>query len=380
MFQNNEKRSWQNDTRQIEKGETIDRQSSLQIISEKRERNYGIDILRGISMLMVCILHIMNHGGILKNVIFGTSQFDVAWFFEIACFSAVNCYALISGFVGGSSKFKLSNLVYLWLQVAFLNGTISIGFAVFQGNLEPKVLLEFLPVLTRRFWYFNAYFGLFFLMPVLNAAIHFSKKRVLGFCLIGLFVLFSVVGYFRDLFQLEDGYSLIWLSYLYLVGGYISKYKPFAKIKTYLVVVFAALCILGPWVLKFWKNRDFFGYLCPAHVLFAVALLEIFSRIRIKTGVGKKMISFFASTSFGVYIIHDQKDIRGLLKFEKYTEYNAVKLALAILGTALAIYLACSAIDFLRLLLFKLIRVKPLLQKIESKIKNKLQRENYVSE
>lgn len=358
----------------------MDNQSSLQTNATKPERNYGIDILRAVSMFMVCVLHVLLHGGILPNVEFGTGQYNVAWLFEILCYAAVNCYALISGFVGFRSKFKVSNLVYLWLQVVFFNVFIAVGFAAFEGTMTPKLLLEFFPVFLKRYWYFSAYFGLFFLMPALNAAINFTNKRVLGFCLIILLVLFSVVGYFKDVFVLDSGYSLLWLAYLYLAGGFISKYRPFAKIKTWLLILFAAGCILFVWVLKVWKNRDFFGYLSPAHVLFAIALLELFSRVKIKTKGGKIVVSFFASTSFGVYIIHTQRNIWSRLIFSQFAEYHPALLALAVVGTALAIYLACTGIDYLRLLLFKLLHVKPLLQKIESKIINKFQRGNHVSE
>lgn len=347
---------------------------------EKMERNYGIDILRAISMLMVCILHVLLHGGILNKVTFQTGQYNVAWFLEILCYAAVNCYALISGFVGVRAKFKLSNLAYLWIQVAFCNGIIALGFDLIQGTFSPKTLLEFFPVYMNRYWYFTAYFGLFFLMPILNAAIHSVNKRTFKICLLCLFISFSVVGNYKDLFQLNSGYSLLWLAYLYLVGGYVFKYKPCAKIKTYWLILFACGCILSVWLLKVWKNRDFFGYLSPAHVLFAIVLLELFSRVKVKTKGERIVVSFSASTSFGVYILHTQKNIWQYLIFEKYAGFNPFLLAFAVVGTALAIYLLCSALDYLRLLLFKLFHVKPLLQKIESKIINKFQRGSHVSE
>ena len=254
-------------------------QPAQALSSERGERNYGIDLLRVVSMFMVCVLHVLGLCGILPNVKFSTGQYAAAWFLKIACYGAVNCYALISGFVGYRSKFKLSNLAVLWLQVALTGGLIAVGFAAYHGTLQPSVLLEFLPIWMKRYWYFTAYFGLFFLMPILNAGINAIDKRVFEACLVCLFILFSVVCYFKQLFQLDDGYSMLWLAYLYLVGGYIAKYKPFTKIKSRWLILFAICCILGTWILKAWKNRDFYGYLSPAHVLFAVALLELFSRI-----------------------------------------------------------------------------------------------------
>ena len=67
-------------------------------------RNYGIDLLRIISMVMIQILHILGNGGILNASIGAPVRNNVAWFLEIASYCAVNCYALISGYVGYGRK------------------------------------------------------------------------------------------------------------------------------------------------------------------------------------------------------------------------------------------------------------------------------------
>lgn len=77
-----------------------------------QERNYGIDFLRIISMFMIVILHILGNGGILASVQIGSSNYHLAWILEIASYCAVNCYALISGYVGIYSVHKYSNIFY----------------------------------------------------------------------------------------------------------------------------------------------------------------------------------------------------------------------------------------------------------------------------
>ena len=88
-------------------------------LSVKRERNYGIDLLRMVSMILVAVLHVLGQGGVISEAGKHTpfNAYKVAWFLEIAAFCAVNCYAAISGYVGIKSKFKYSNIIYLWLQV-----------------------------------------------------------------------------------------------------------------------------------------------------------------------------------------------------------------------------------------------------------------------
>lgn len=59
-----------------------------------RKRNYGLDLLRIISMCMVFTLHILGQGGILSAVTPYTVNYRVAWLLEICSFGAVNCYGL----------------------------------------------------------------------------------------------------------------------------------------------------------------------------------------------------------------------------------------------------------------------------------------------
>ena len=83
------------------------------------KRNYGIDFLRILSMLFVLLLHILKQGGILSALDKLSLGYNLAWFIEVCAYCAVNCYALISGFIGYGSKHKYSNIINLYIQTAF---------------------------------------------------------------------------------------------------------------------------------------------------------------------------------------------------------------------------------------------------------------------
>ncbi|MDE6723424.1 MAG: hypothetical protein K2J55_04430, partial [Eubacterium sp.] len=63
------------------------------------KRNYGIDLLRIVCMIMVPVLHVLGHGGLLEGAEILSVKYEFVWFLEAAAFCAVNCYALISGYV-----------------------------------------------------------------------------------------------------------------------------------------------------------------------------------------------------------------------------------------------------------------------------------------
>lgn len=121
-----------------------------------KTRNYGIDFLRMISMIMIVMLHTLGHGGILRSVSFLSVHYQIAWLLEVIAFGAVNTYAMISGFVSVDSHFKISNILILWLQVLFYGILINTVFFFLlpesrntsgwiQGTLSghPKRILVF---------------------------------------------------------------------------------------------------------------------------------------------------------------------------------------------------------------------------------------------
>ena len=73
------------------------------IKKRKREHHYGLDLLRIISMFMIVITHVLGKGG-LRSSVAGVGESDsyfvVTWVIQVLVYGAVNCYALISGYVG----------------------------------------------------------------------------------------------------------------------------------------------------------------------------------------------------------------------------------------------------------------------------------------
>lgn len=94
------------------------------------ERNIGIDLLKIVSMLMIVTLHMLGHGGVLDDMPPMSRCYQVAWLIEIACYGAVNCYALASGFL--TARCNIRKLMELWLQVMFYSLLITIELGVYS--------------------------------------------------------------------------------------------------------------------------------------------------------------------------------------------------------------------------------------------------------
>ncbi len=327
-------------------------------------------------MLMICMLHTLGQGGILNNVKDYTPAGEIFWFMEIACFGAVNIYALISGYVGQSGKVKYSNIISLWLQVAFYTVTITV-ISVAVGWVEPGVdvfLRAAFPVFFSQYWYFTAYFCMFFFIPLMNFLINSAPRKTLVFAFSAVMVLFSVGDSImqHSAYGLGNGYTVLWISVMYMVGAYIHKYHKNDKPKPLmwlLVYLGSTLITLASRYLihalrgvgyTFFGEKFLVKYISPTIVLAAVALFNLFRTLKVG-GVASKIIGAISPMTFGVYIIHEHVILNKHVLANRCVPFLENPLAVSVifvLLTALAIYVLCSVIDFLRIQLFKLIRVK----------------------
>ena len=337
-----------------------------------KERSYGLDLLRIVSMLLVVVLHLLGVGGVLEVAVAGSWRYLAAWGLEASALCAVNCYGLLSGYVGYGSRHPIHRLRATWVQVAFWCALLTWGVGYyFEGSLSfPQILFPLLPVLTGQHWYFTAYFGLYFLMPYLDGMLTGLDRVETKRLVLILMVLFTALPLFAkgDLFATKVGYSLIWLTVLYLLGACVKKLGPGCRPGWQYLLAYlscALLALIGklgggilPAVLPFgnWGDR-LLAYTSPFILGSALALLLLFRQWEIRRMTVRKLITFFAPLSFGVYIIHTNGMLwKHLLVGHMgwMAALPAPLLPLAVLGVAVAVFLSCALLDWLRLRLFTL--------------------------
>lgn len=362
--------------------------TTKQISSTPATRNYGIDALRILSMFMVLVLHVLGAGGVLAAAKPFSASYITAWTLETLAYCAVNCYGLISGYVGIHSKFKYTNLALLWLQVLIYSVVGTLIFYLIDpdsvGGL--RLLYSFFPVSKNYFWYFSSYFGLYLFIPLLNRVINGLNVRQAKFLCLSIVLVFSVLPTVMnfDPFATKGGYTVFWLMLLYILGACIRKFDLLAKVKTVTLAVGYLLAVAASVGLKLFLNADIFpilanflsedsliSYTAPTILFCGISLLIIFSRFNHLPNWSVRGISFFAPVAFGVYIIHSVEHINALLfkddRFGLLADYHPVLMVLAVLLSACAIFIVCALIDGLRLLLFKKLRIKQRLLKLEDK-------------
>lgn len=350
-----------------------------------KERKYGIDLLRMILMLMVVVLHVLGKGGVLNATQIRTANYYTAWLLEISCYCAVNCYALITGYVYYHSKYRISSMLLIGIQALFYSTIIYIlSWIISPASFSRGLVLNALfPVARETHWYLSSYAGLFLLIPALNAAIDAFSLRQTKYFLLLSFIGFSLAPTFlmHDPFKLNNGYSTLWLVYMYLIGGFVHKFHFDAFISKKKAFLFFAVCIAMTAIFKFtveeitifiFGNEKFskllIRYVSPTILFAGLSLFLVFLHINPKPALCR-FIGILSPAAFGVYLIHCHPVIFELFedRFTFLNDLHQLFMPLGVLAVALGIYLPCLMIDYLRLKIFQKLSVKAFLNRLENK-------------
>lgn len=344
------------------------------------QRNYGIDLLRIVSMLYVVMLHVLGLGGITKAAQMGSAQYYFSWFWEMWVYCAVNIFGLISGYVGYTSEkrpYRYENYIVLWLQVVMW-GVMLTGFSYCINPVSFSVsglLRKCLPITTNIYWYFTAYSALFFVIPFLNRALQNSSRESLFRLSVFLVTFFSVYSTLGDRWRLVRGFSFLWLVVLYILGASMKKCGFLERVSQKTVCFGIIVCTLISWLCKLFENK--YGlllgnslveetYLTPTHLISAMLHLRLFSKLQLRSWL-TKLVKFAAPGAFAVYLLncHDVV-MNGMLvdKFAQFSGESLVLLTLRVMGFSIAFVVASILLDYFRQLLFKWLNIKEMARRI----------------
>ena len=347
-------------------------------------RSAGLDLLRLLAACGIIMIHVLGQGGALYTD--NPTAELVPWFFGALSYGAVDCFALISGYVGQGRRVRFASLASLELQTLLYSVGIT---AVLQLLSHGRIWLGFrdvFPTLTLRYWYFSAYTALFCLTPFLNRALASLERRPLLLCSLGLVLVLSLADTTssRDPFALEGGFCTLWLLALYLLGGFLGRFRPLDRLPGWaLCLIWLFTLVLG-WLIRYFHVEPLealaAGYTSPFTVLGACCLIALFSRLRLRRCGGT--ITWLAGSSFALYVIHAHPrfsswllagSLSGILTLSSPEQVGRILLRVGLVAGV------CLLIDLPRRLIWRLLRVPERLSRLEERLRGRFIREEVTS-
>lgn len=283
------------------------------------KRQYGLDFLRIIAMLLITAFHYVAYSQVLYNP-------DLTGYNQVlfSCVSAlfvcaVNLFVLITGYFSCEKKINFKRMLMLWVHVVLV-GIVLLAIATIflEQPFKITTLIKTLfPVSTMHYWFFTMYVLLVFASPIINLLLsHLAERQHKMLCITGFFVLsvFFVTNPFIDAeYYIADARGIVWLSYLYIVGAGFRKYDwKLSKANNVLAIffVYAILVTLQFFKVSAIRNCQLLDSNSVLAFLLSVLLFSLFKDIDFKRAKTQKIISKLSACSFMIYIIQEHDAIR----------------------------------------------------------------------
>ena len=299
-------------------------------------------------MILIIMHHFAVHGiGQVNNPILdGGHDFLINLNYVFYEFSisygklGVDVFILVSAYFLSNSNFKIKKLFKIIAQVFTYSTLIYIiAFIINPSIFSVNSLLgSIFPIIGGQYWFVSGYVILYIFSPVLNRLIKLLSKNL---HIIIILILMVVFFFFNN--------QILFFFVLYLIASYIRKYD----IKTFNKQWFATTLFLASFISLPLTKILFKIDLCfvdsPLVVICAVSMFYMFKNIK---NIGNsKFINAIASTTFGIYLLHDNPYVRKWLWNDVINSKSIYQSNFYILFSiliVLIVFCICSITDYIK--------------------------------
>ena len=341
-----------------------------------QSRNYGLDILKFISMVYVVILHSFGEGGIIDGCSGFRLVIALLAFFWTS--SAVDIFALVTGYVSYTDVYKPLNrkrIFDMWFQVVFYGLVITAVFNLFfPDKVKPSnYFISVFPLFNNEYWYYTSYFLVYLISPFINSAIRNSSELLMKKSLIIVIVFFSIFVVFANSLSIEQSLSFTWILMMYFIGAVLKKCHIGEKVSSVKLIIGIIVCNIFIWDwytflpdISFgnisWTGGMMSDYDSPVVLMSAICHLLLFRKIKVGPKAAK-IICFFSPCVFATYLINANPLFYYKFMdncFEPLLGLNIFVLSLIVVMGAVVFTICSCLIDKIRILLFRLVRIDKL--------------------
>lgn len=336
-------------------------------------RQSNIELLRILAMFFIIMHHYVTHG--TTNFVYLDPPLSVQNVFALFLGGfgrpAMAIFILICGYFSIKSEFKLPRFVSLIAQV-FSYSVILMLLAKFilPGGSEigrDDIFASIFPTALGTYWFFTAYAVLILLSPYINKLLLKLTQKQHKALVVLFVVIWCLLPTIMD--AKLSGSDLAYFVTLYTIAAYIRLYplktnasRHFALFGFWAFIILASIAsssyllnysgVFRKYITFFTEYNKLPGAMCALELFLAMVQTKPFY---------SKWINGIASTSFGIYLIHDNFLIRPFL-------WGTIFNSAAYVGTSLyfvhffvsvmIIFVCCAIIDtlFWKLSLSKVVK------------------------
>lgn len=320
-----------------------------------RGRNYAIDLLRIIAMLMVLTLHINLFGGFFN--IKGSPLYELSiLLYEHLSIVAVNVFVIISAWFLCDGHTATKKVFQLLITIIFWTIVTEFVAALLGEKITIYDIAKSIPVIGYSYGFLSGYMIMYMVSPYLNiilGSISQRQKFLIAFGIVLLFSFFAPItssGYLK----IGGGYHFAWFIGLYLVTAIIkhSQRQIGKYVYLCLYVILAIIGTLGDYYnINVIGSRDYNNIIV---LIESFCIFLFFSKITINNDKIVRWIAFLAPFSFAVFLIHANFVLERYYQQFVFSQYisGTIMYLLLVPVAAVCTYIICSLLEYLRKTIF----------------------------
>lgn len=271
---------------------------------------------------------------------------------------------MITGyFLCTSSVVKIRKLISVIIQVFTYSIVCYLIYIVIGKNAIS--IREFFtaatPIIHSVYWYFSSYVLVYMLHPYINMVIRHSNKRTMERLILIMAIVWGIIPDFLNLEFCRSNFLVFCM--FYFIGAYIRLhvvesegrhefvYKTSIKVFAACSLVWGLTAVISLFV----QNERVYDALfrlydkgSPLTIILSASLFVVFLNIR---SFKSSIINTIAGCVGGVYLLHDNPNIRGILYddiFNLKDYLHSVVMPLHVIGFVLITFFTCVIIEFIR--------------------------------
>lgn len=324
-------------------------------------RQSNFELLRILAMFLIVAHHYSVHGGWSYPVGFDMHKFYV----QSLSFGGklgVNLFVLITGYFSYSSNFKWGCFVNTLSKTWFYSISIVLIFYVLAPSLVTvKFLIK--SMLPFNYWFVTTYLVLLVISPFINSFLS-GLSKIQHFKFLAIFTVICIT----PLLNSPIG-NLSFFVYLYCMGGYIKEYFEHKTVdkRNLFFLVFGGflLIILSIALLDFLAGFNevfnhplyFIKSSSPFIIMMSIGVFIWFKQMELGE---VRFINTVSSSMFGVYLIHENSLVRGVLWNDIFRngEYLTSDIYLHSVFAISSVFVVCVIIELFKNKALDLINVK----------------------
>lgn len=345
------------------------------------KRIASLDVLRVLSMFFVVVSHYIYFGikprpelqeyYSLQTLMGGVNFITLEALYIISCV-AVNCFVMISGyFMIEKTSYRWKGILNVWIETLFYSILFLVAALILKGSVPmADIPYHIFPIWSQHYWFVTFYIGLMLLAPMIARATVALNEKQYRILLLILFVM-----NFQYLYgSVYGGFaSLMWFSFLFLVGGYFKRFgcpEWITRHKGVLLLgIWGALTLmaLGMNLIK-GGNATLVSTSYHGPVFFLSVSVFVYFAFTDLNGKWVDLACKIAPYTFAVYLIHFNGFLRDRIWDVVVPSSPRLPIIVYCLVACFLIFVVCVLIDIIRSKIFEATKLNHQIDRLASRL------------